>query len=278
MAQTLTDELIGMGFAPHPDTVIVRIELGNTPLEQLEGIVKVDPDKPVAPMFDYVALEMSGEWRHSGYSGHTTVLAYVEKREDGIYRVSRFGRNRVNGETHYTYVDVCGGFRLDDGKFLIIHDDKYQDVYEATYDAPQFFARQRPDFLRFKNDSADLTAMNAIWLFQKLDEKADIELVHPTNAKMRRVERETGKKPSPYVLLRLEGLTPTKKTARDYHPKPSHEKKSLHRVRAHFRRVESHPFIPDGVYYIPPHLRGDGEKGDYRRDYRIVLNTNQTQS
>lgn len=43
-----------------------------------------------------------------------------------------------------------------------------------------------------------------------------------------------------------------------------------HIVRGHPRRVEGHPFIPDGVYWIPAHTRGDFTKGEVFKDYRIV--------
>lgn len=43
-----------------------------------------------------------------------------------------------------------------------------------------------------------------------------------------------------------------------------------HIVRGHPRRVEGHPFIPDGVYWIPAHTRGDFSKGEVFKDYRIV--------
>jgi hypothetical protein len=83
-------------------------------------------------------------------------------------------------------------------------------------------------------------------------------------------EREYGRPLSTYKTLSI------KPTRKEYQNSAEGEstatKQRLHIVRGHPRKVEAHPFIPDGTYWIPAHVRGDESLGVVVKDYKVRAN------
>lgn len=98
----------------------------------------------------------------------------------------------------------------------------------------------------------------------------NIELVdNPPPAKVSaQYEREFGRPISTYKTLTI---TPTRKVYPESNDDTEGEQRHLraHLVRGHPRKVEGHPFIPDGTYWIPAHVRGDFEQGIVVKDYKL---------
>lgn len=101
-----------------------------------------------------------------------------------------------------------------------------------------------------------------------LHEKSEVELVEHRRGARRRVERQTGKTPSPYFTIVRPGHRKGYTGRMKAHSATTREE---HTVRGHFRNVFGHPFIPDGVYFIEPHQRGgQGDKSETHKRYKIV--------
>ncbi|MEO1288006.1 MAG: hypothetical protein AAFV93_09560 [Chloroflexota bacterium] len=104
-----------------------------------------------------------------------------------------------------------------------------------------------------------------------LHQRGDVEHVEQPRNFTRRLKRKYDIKATDYYILAIKQNKPKK--IQDVglgDSTRSDSKKREHWVRGHFREVEGHPFIPDGLYFVKPHQRGKSASGTIRKDYRII--------
>lgn len=277
---TFTDELIDMGFRPHPETVIVKVAKD---IELHSG-----GNLSVAPLFDYMVLEHKEPKpalpKDLDDIGDTSIsdslLIYSQRLDNMTYKIISFWRHQIWYYKHdWHFQNSLYHF----GKAaLITLDERYGFDFDSALESGslKFTDHNLPLLSGAENYDAERedefpagTYWNAIrmlrfWQLMSI-KKPELDLVFPSGKRAKKIAKRTGKAPSPYVEINLNGTQ--KAYERSDASGGDTSVNALHRVRGHFRRVEAHPFIPDGTYFIRPHLRGNLSKGDVRRDYHVVL-------
>lgn len=115
-------------------------------------------------------------------------------------------------------------------------------------------------------------AIFALAVFGTIHTGYEIEEVEFPRNYRRKIERDTGKRPSNHYRIRH-----IKRSRKRYQPsgKGTSTKKSQHLVRGHFRHVENHTIQQfNGDFWIPAHYRGgdkDSTKPKSKPVYRIQL-------
>jgi hypothetical protein len=108
--------------------------------------------------------------------------------------------------------------------------------------------------------------------FAHVHAKGEVELVTHSRQVSRQCQRTTGKKPSPYFLLKLKEH-PTRKVYTD--SQKTGIKRSHHFVRGHFRTYSADRPMGRGKFvgtvFVRAHQRGDLAEGQTSKGYYISL-------
>lgn len=268
---TFCDWLVNRGVDFHPDTVIVDA----TKHKALDRY----PTK-----FFEVDTDYNNDARLTDFSTHnfgniTPIFGsmFIEAISDGIPPLPklRFGFQCAyfaSSSARYgelilkAYDDWRGLVSTTDTIRVTIDDDgELVDILRLPNSTQTHIAQRE---LPFQQTKLYLWMFfNALAVFHQ---RKEIELVDYSRQKRRRIERKTGKAPSPYFRI----LDASDKPQKRYAGSGASTGRTLekaHIVRGHFRHTENHPLEQfNGTFWIPSHMKGKGDDAPPPR-YKIVL-------
>lgn len=93
-----------------------------------------------------------------------------------------------------------------------------------------------------------------------MHKRTDVIEVEPNKHHKKKGMRKKGYEPATKQVVYVKEESSPKSYSEYFLPDRSRSNPiSAHRVRGHYRKVENHPFIPDGQYWIKSHTRGKGD-------------------
>jgi hypothetical protein len=313
----LIDRLMRAGVSFHPNTVVVNATefiSNNQPM-----ITKPPIGKVCQPQFDYMFVEFrhygkseeteyqkaSNKNTHAVYfmrsdwlSGEPSSASYemiafalndfsIHKRKYRFFENS--GDNReVFQNSEFVYgidFDSTGAMLSEGDACWIMNDDDercmlnglnifWNSLVPSGYEN---YVPEIPDDLL--NPLWYYPALNAI---SQLHQKAEVELVDYPAQSLRRIERETGKEPSPFFMLKHQPVNqkrykyinpPKKEVLEEGRPKEvALSQLPLTWVKGHFMtHPPTHPIkhFAGKTFFVEAHTRGDKKFGEVKKGYYI---------
>lgn len=269
--QTMADEIINAGYGLHQNTVVIHSPaLGDNDFDAETCRCQ--------PVFDYTFVQVSGasieSLEHVGY--------WVGRLEDThAYYVQGFLQTQTRNQFRYWKRPLILEFTTDGylenvlfAPFDVEPDSPNFEPLDDLYRRVQTAINQTKEsnFIDFDNPRHYMMIFTPLYAFHLMHQKAEFELVTQPRNVSRRIERKTGKKPSPYFEIRV---TPN----RVIHQSESRGnrvggKKSPHAVRGHFvTYTDEAPLFGHwtGTLFRKAHVRGGESSMVKHKDYRIVL-------
>lgn len=272
---TGTDLLLKLGVEFEPETVIIDAN------DILQHGVDYTPSPQTYdfPPFAHCAIEFRTTENYKNAAMH--YVAYVSRMDahhahwDDGDTTGRHPINRMYIVAGYAILcdTVLTGHPeiIINARHMVMCYGEVGNVQKTYLSAPISPHRHVEYFQVFDIDRAGYRLLEEIVLSAcyAMHQKADVEIVTAARNQRRRMITKTGKKPSPYLWVRV-GPGVKRREYAQATPMGHTGKRSEHMVRAHTRTVFGHPFIPDGIYLIPSHQRGSGEQVE-KKSYRIEM-------
>lgn len=225
------------------------------------------------PIFEEMFLEFRGRERLGKTPMRIGMLFHPEASchpdNDGEYALfSRLYLERMAGPFQTGEGTICYAR-------LAFADGHYNGM--NVYKKPYSFG----DESVYEEDECPAFALLSVAIFLRIMESfhnrdGGVEWVEYTRQQKRQVKRKTGREPSSHFKWIPVEPGKTQKRYVGGNGAGNGSKKRPHMVRGHFRRVENHPRIPDGTYFIKQHMRGTGGGEKLDRGYRIILKDEDT--
>jgi len=263
--KTFADELMMLGFEMNPETVI--IDITEAWLAILAGKYQEIEANDILPHPPFKYMFAESKRAHGAYIRATPEhwrFVNFAKRWGGV------SDNTIACSDHaldYFLLEgeYCAGIHQSD------HGEGIKDIYPtsgASWDSLHecFYSA---DYGHFEPAIRLIKRCLQVMLLY-----GETQFIKHSRQVERQVQRKTGKRPSPYFLLKVNPNEPRKVYEFRGNGTPRHVELREHRVRGHFRiNPPDHP-IPQfagKTFWIPDHKRGDKELGEVLKGYRIVL-------